>query len=43
MLVSEEAKSMVLDEFRTRPLVRELAEENGLNERLFIEAYRLPF
>ncbi|VDD93993.1 unnamed protein product, partial [Enterobius vermicularis] len=39
LLVSEEAKSMVLDEFRTRPLVRELAEENGLNERLFIEAY----
>lgn len=40
MPVSTEAKSMVLDEFRARPLVRELAEENGLNDRLFIEAFR---
>lgn len=38
--VSTEAKSMILDQFRARPLVRELAEENGLNARLFIEAFR---
>uniref|UniRef100_A0A0N5AMU9 ATP-dependent RNA helicase SUV3 homolog, mitochondrial n=1 Tax=Syphacia muris TaxID=451379 RepID=A0A0N5AMU9_9BILA len=31
---------MILDQFRARPLVRELAEENGLNARLFIEAFR---
>uniref|UniRef100_A0A915BX29 ATP-dependent RNA helicase SUV3 homolog, mitochondrial n=3 Tax=Parascaris univalens TaxID=6257 RepID=A0A915BX29_PARUN len=32
--------SMVLNEFSRRPLIRQLAEENGMNAKLFMTAFR---